>query len=214
MTEWRLFPDGTVPAFTTLEFFRNHAWVPPWGQAGHAERTGMVGALIRSLVGGEMPNVDPPASWTDLGCGDGSLLLSLRDLPVVARGYDAGRQNVIQAQVEGLDVRGADILRVDEFDEAGLVSACDVVEHLVDPHGWLAAVPSRLLAISSPSAETDEWHYVHHAWAWDVDGYRALVEGAGWTVLLQAETDAPATVHGGVVRPQRFQAIVAERADR
>lgn len=206
--ESRLF--DRPPGFTTPAFFAEHPWISPALQAGHAERTAMTGTLIRDLVAGRLP-VAAPTSWTDLGCGDGSLLAALRDLSIDMRGYDAGRANVVQAQAAGLDVREADILDVTALEVGDLASACDVVEHLADPHGWVAAVPSRLLVLSSPSAETAAWHYEHHAWAWDMPGYRALVEGRGWTVLDHVECAAPSSAHGGVRRPQRFQALVAIR---
>lgn len=205
MTEWRLFPEGTVPAFTTLDFFEAHPWVPPGHQRGHAERTAMVCSLI-----GDLHAKDPVGSITDLGCGDGALLDHLRYLRVPMWGYDAGMANVRQAVESGLDVRQADILS-GGLECGELVVASEVVEHLADPHGFVAGLPGRRIVLSSPSAENCYWHYVHHAWAWDMDGYRSLVEGAGWTVVDHRECDAERNTHMGLTLPQRFQAIAAVR---
>lgn len=210
MTEWRLFPEGEPPRFTTLGFFTGHPWIPPAEQAGHAERTGMVAGLVRNLVLGHY-TVDPPEDLSDLGCGDGSLLELTAELGVPQWGYDAGTQNVAVARGRSLGVRQADVLDLSALEVADLATACDVVEHLADPHGWLAGIPSRLLVASSPSAETGEWHYEHHAWAWDVPGYRALVEGAGWRVVDHVRCEAPPTSHGGETRTQWFQAVVGVR---
>jgi predicted TPR repeat methyltransferase len=203
VAEYRLFPEGTIPDFTTTEFFEAHPWIAPGHQLGHQERTAMVSALIRQFVA----NHDV-ASLSDLGCGDGSLLTQISDLPIAAWGYDAGSANVAHAQRQGLDVRQADIL-APGLDYGELITASEVVEHLVDPHGFIAGLPGRALILSSPSAEDGGWHYEHHSWAWDMDGYAALVAGAGWTIVQHIECDAPDNFHGGVQRPQRFQAIAA-----
>ena len=202
--EWRLFPEGTIPGFTTSDFFERHPWVPPETQEGHFQRTQMVADLIQELP-------DQPASITDLGCGDGSLLAELAGRTAAKLwGYDAGRANVARAQSLGLDVRLAN-LRTDHLEFGDLLVACEVIEHLTDPHEFVADLPGNRIVLSSPSAETDEWHYVHHAWAWDMDGYRAMIEAAGWTVVEHRDCSAPAVLHCDQWRPQRFQVIAAVR---
>lgn len=203
MTEWRLFEPGTVPFFTTPAFFEAHPWIAPAHQLGHAERTTMVADLIRKFV-----PVHAVTSVVDLGCGDGSLLALVRDLPIPMWGYDAGTANGEQARGNGLDVRPADLL-TDPVEYADLIVCTEVVEHLVDPHGFIASLPGTKLILSSPSAEDGDWHYEHHSWAWDMDGYAAMVERCGWTVVDHVECDAPDNHHGGVQRPQRFQALSA-----
>lgn len=205
MSEWRLFEEGTVPFFTEHEFFEAHPWIHPNHQMGHAERTAMVADLIRKVV----PNYTV-TSLVDLGCGDGSLLAQIRDLPIPMWGYDAGVQNREQAHAAGLDVRPADLL-TDSLDYADLIVATEVVEHLVDPYGFISALPGTKLILSSPSAEDGEWHYEHHAWAWDMKGYADLATSCGWTVIHHVECDAPDNFHGGVQRPQRFQALFVTR---
>lgn len=202
MTEWRLFPAGTVPDFTTPAFFEAHPWIDPIHQRGHAERTAMVADLVRKFVAEHKVT-----SIVDLGCGDGSLLGQIRDLPMIPMwGYDAGTQNVHRAQVAGLDVRPADLL-TSPVEYGDLIVATEVVEHLLDPHHFIASLPGDKLILSSPSAETGDWHYVHHAWAWDMDGYAALAESCGWTIVDHVECDGQDNDHGGVRRPQRFQAM-------
>jgi trans-aconitate methyltransferase len=204
VTEWKLF-DGDAPEFSTLVFFRDHPWVPPDRQDGHAERTAMAASVVAEAV-----TQHHPLTLSDLGCGDGSLLARLRGLPVRAWGYDAGTENVAKAREQALDVRQGDILSPGiEYGE--LITCCEVLEHLTDPHGFLKSLPGGLLVITSPSAENADQHYEHHAWAWDLDGYRELAEQAGWSVEAQAECDALGTSHGGQYRPQRFQAIFARR---
>jgi hypothetical protein len=54
----------------------------------------------------------------------------------------------------------------------------EVLEHLADPHGtveWVARHATWIVA-SSPRHETADHHGDCHAWAWDEDGYRTLIE--------------------------------------
>lgn len=205
MSEWKLFNGDGIPACSTVAFFREHPWVPPEAQAGHRERTAMAARLIRSVV-----TEYAPASISDLGCGDGSLMHMIRDLPVELWGYDAGAQNVAKARAKGLNVTECDFLDGDvTFGE--LVVCCEVVEHLARPHDFLRELPAKLLVLSSPSAETDEWHYADHTWAWDFEGYAELAGGAGWHVEGHVECDGGVNRHGGVTRRQRFQAMFAVR---
>lgn len=187
MAEWRLFPEGTVPAFTQPDFFRRHGWVPPEAQTGHRERVAMVAAMVAELDVLEV---------VDLGAGDGSLLAAVTELrpEITAYGYDLGDGNRQRAGAVGRDVRLGDIVAdLEELlagvDEAAAVVCTEVVEHLLDPHTFVArlaaASAGRVVVLSSPSSETDVDHYEHHAWAWDLAGYRHLAEGAGFRVLDQ-----------------------------
>jgi predicted TPR repeat methyltransferase len=208
VSEWKLF-EGDVPYFSTPEFFAAHPWVPPENQAGHAQRQAMVGEMV-SFVLTQQPGIK---TLTDLGCGDGSLLHLLRGLPVKAWGYDLGEANLKRAAELGLDVRRADIFSGLEYGD--MLIASEVVEHLAKPEAFLRGLPDcKALILSSPSAETDEWHYEHHAWAWDMRGYADLVTRCGWRVLEHRECDGGVNWHGGVTKPQRFQAIHAHRKPR
>jgi predicted TPR repeat methyltransferase len=193
--EWQLYPAGTVPEFTQPEFFVRHDWIPPALQLGHAERLELVATMVAELA---------PATVVDLGAGDGSLLGRLAELGISGHGYDLGAANRDRATRAGRDVRAANIVDdLEKLDLADLIVCTEVVEHLLDPHGWLrrlaAAAGDRLVVLSSPSSETDVDHYEHHAYAWDCDGYRELVEAAGFVVLEHR------TVSAGRLE---FQAVV------
>lgn len=203
MTEWRLFDQGTVPAFCTNEFFNRHPWVPPTDQVGHAERIHLVADMVKSHLGAAR-------TLSDLGCGDGSLLKLIRDLPLRMWGYDAGRENVTRGRSDGLDVHCADFL-TDKVDLGDIVVMSEVLEHLIDPHGLLDTIAADRMVASSPASETNEWHYEHHAWCWDMDGYRALFEDAGWTVLDQRAVFGGVAHHNDRDAELWFQALVAQR---
>jgi hypothetical protein len=59
----------------------------------------------------------------------------------------------------------------------------EVLEHLIDPHGTLLALPSEFVVVSSPYGETGDAHYEFHLWAWDEEGYAKMVEDAGYEIL-------------------------------
>jgi methyltransferase family protein len=183
VSEWQLFDPATVPEFTTNAFFEGHPWIPPELQRGHAERIEMVATAV-----GEIGRL--AATLTDLGCGDGSLLAAVQPMVESCWGYDLGAGNIDRARSRGLDVRRADILH-DPLEYGDIVTCTEVIEHLLDPRAFLRSLPSHVIVVaSSPSTETDVDHYEHHAWAWDLDGYRDLFVDCGWRVTRQRDCPA------------------------
>jgi hypothetical protein len=195
MTEHRLF-DGDVPHVSTAEFHAGRERAPHLEQAVHRPRLEMAASLVRQaldLIPSNWPHSrDPEASpWpgvSDLGCGDGGLLSLLPGSPTATCwGYDFQPSNKAgwaerQVLAKQRDVFGADRDKV----HLGTISVCtEVLEHLADPHEvvrWIGS-RSRFLVASSPWNETPESHDECHAWAWDHDGYRALIEQGGYRVL-------------------------------
>lgn len=209
MTEWRLFPEGTVPDFTTPEFFTAHGWVPPLHQVGHAERMLMTARVVNYLL---FDKPDIATVW-DLGCGDGSLLERISTWHGAQfQGFDAGTENIDVALKKALDVSFANILTLDTSG-VDLVIASEVIEHMLDPHSFVAGLRSTYAVFTSPAHEDDQWHYGHHAWAWDEEGYARLVTDAGWKILDHETCAAPAVDHGYGPRDQRYQVITAMRED-
>lgn len=204
--EWRLYPDSDRPPdWTQPRWFAGSPHVPPEAQRGHSQRIHMVAQLVRDVC-----QLQAVRTVTDLGCGDGSLLALLAtadlDPPAQCWGYDLSTANLEVARRRGVVARVGNILAPRTLQLGRLLVASEVVEHLADPHGWLAELLEhrRLLVVSSPWDETGEpgRHYDHHAWAWDEPGYRDLVEGAGWRVIDQRAC------------PAGFQAIYAVRPGR
>jgi predicted TPR repeat methyltransferase len=192
--EWRLF-GRLAPPWTTPEFFTAHPWVDPADQRGHAQRTDMVADFVADVV----PAYDV-RTLTDLGCGDGSLLQKIeRRVKVTAWGYDLGVQNIrVASTLRCVDARRQDFT-AGGLEYGDLLVATEVVEHLVDPRGFIRSLPGNLLILSSPWDEDDRNHYEHHAWAWDEPGYREMVEDCGWSVKEQRRC------------PEGFQAVLAVR---
>jgi hypothetical protein len=135
----------------------------------------------------------------DLGAGDGGLLsLVVERCPEMrgaAWGYDLQESNVT-----GADERGVHVFYGDVVDPANggrsaiswgeVAVATEMLEHLVDPHGFVRRVGRHAtwLVASSPCTERPGSAYEFHTWCWDLDGYRALVEQGGFRVLRQETT--------------------------
>lgn len=193
MTEYRFFPEGTVPHVSTAAFHAHRERAPHLEQEVHQGRlekaTEFVNdAALRIWQGNTTGEPVGFVDVSDLGCGDGGLLSLLNRLgDVNAWGYDFQLSNeegwaerVVQA--EPADVFGADRDRIIFGD---ITVTTEVLEHLADPHGavrWIGE-HSRYLVASSPWGETPESHDECHAWGWDQDGYRALIEQGGFEVL-------------------------------
>jgi hypothetical protein len=178
--EARLFPEGTVPECTTAEWYAGREAAPHLEQAGHRDRLLRAAMYVQYLA-----NERGVRSVVDLGAGDGGLLsLLARDARLECWGYD-----LCPANVEAAARRGVGVALLDVVDQeprwADAAVATEMLEHLLDPHGFLRRVAShcRYLVASSPWDEGPDYHYAFHTWAWDVLGYRRMVEDAGWTVL-------------------------------
>jgi hypothetical protein len=178
MSEWRLY-DGEPPFFTTPAWYATLPRTPHLEQADHRPRL-----LAAAAQAGELIRILNLTTVVDLGCGDGGLLSLLP-------GMDAWGYALCPADIAGaVEARGvrAELLDVaahpDRVRWGELVLATEFFEHLADPHAVAREIARhcRGIVCSSPANETGWSHYEFHAWAWDEDGYRALLEQAGFTV--------------------------------
>lgn len=198
MGEWRLFPEGTIPEYTTAAWYAGRERAPHLEQGGgHTERLHETAAQVHAAADAYFSHA-PTVS--DLGAGDGGLL-SLLEVPsriAVAWGYDLQQSNVLAARVE----RGVNVVFGDVVEgwlslarngpryliRFGDISVCtEMLEHLVDPHAFVRTIAqgSRVLVASSPWMERPGSAYEFHTWAWDPEGYRALLEQGGFEVVRQ-----------------------------
>jgi 2-polyprenyl-3-methyl-5-hydroxy-6-metoxy-1,4-benzoquinol methylase len=196
MSEWRLFPEGTVPVHTTAAWYAGRERAPHLEQAGHAERLHEAAAQVHAAAR-EFFDREPTVS--DLGAGDGGLLSLLdSDLFKAVWGYDLAQENVDGAwRDRGVNVELGDVVegwcQLAGFDQRtrirfGDISvATEMLEHLVDPHGLVRTVAehSRVIVASSPWTERPGAAYEFHTWAWDPHGYRAMLEQGGFEVVKQ-----------------------------
>lgn len=177
MAEWKLF-DGDPPEYTTVDWYAYRDHAPHLEEEGHRPRllasAGMVAhaAFMWGLT-----------TVVDLGAGDGGLL-SLLGPALKGWGYDLAPANVEAARLRGVDVRYGDALG-DAVEYGDIAVATEFFEHLVEPHQAAATIAGRCRALvaSSPRVETDKAHYEFHTWAWDMPGYAAMLQGAGWRIV-------------------------------
>lgn len=183
MSEWRLF-DGPVPHVSTAEFHADRERARHLEDLTHRPRMDRAALFVQlaALQLGRMVTV------SDLGCGDGGMLSLLSEKCAVSAcwGYDFQPSNAA-----GWTERGVTAEAVDAFTDRSKVTLGDititteVLEHVADPHGALAWIRggSQYLVASSPAEETPDCHDACHAWAWDEDGYAAMITAAGFRVL-------------------------------
>lgn len=191
--EWRLFEAGTVPEYTRPDWYAGRERAPHLEQDGHRDRLMRSAAFVA-----EAAFRYGLSTVVDLGAGDGGLL-SLFGSGLHVWGYDLQPSNLEGAKERGVDVRLGDVVDGD-VEWADIAVCTEMLEHLVDPHAFVRRIAehARVLVCSSPADERPGSAYEYHTWAWDLEGYRALVEQAGFQVVKQQPVN-------------RFQVILAAR---
>ena len=182
MTEWKLF-DGDAPFVSTAAFHEHRERAPHLDQPHHWPRLHVAGQYLREAAG-------PGATLSDLGCGDGGLLSLVQGyFPAGAWGYDFQPSNAAGWAERGVTAYALDFAGtgMNQVKLGNVVVMTEVLEHLANPHGilrWVYGHPEvDALVCSSPVNENDRMHDECHAWAWDFDGYSALVAGAGFSIV-------------------------------
>jgi hypothetical protein len=184
MAEYKLF-EGDTPYVSTSEFHSHRPRAFHLEEDGHRERL----YTAREFVGKAAEWDGGQVSVSDLGCGDGGLLSILQDMPEVSRcwGYDFQPSNAAGWQERGVTASLADAFGKDRdvIQYGRVVVTTEVLEHLADPHGAIEhfAYTSDYLVASSPYDEHADSHDECHAWAWDLEGYRNMVESNGFRVI-------------------------------
>lgn len=197
MTEHRLFDPVDPPEWLDPEWWRDlehcdHLGSPTGAHVARLHAAAALATKASSLI----DSSSSTSCVVDLGAGDGALLSLLPDpLRDVSFGYDIIRADVQYAnEARGVKVwlRNVNKAIRNGAPIAGPVSVLtEVLEHMADPHGFLAALRQhaivgqtrsklRYVVASSPWGETPEQHEWNHAWAWDGAGYEAMFEAAGF----------------------------------
>lgn len=189
MAEYRLF-EGDVADVSTFKFHEHRERAPHLEQGVHQGRLRLAADFVREAVDRVETRITAPCEVIDLGCGDGGLLALISRLPwVKSYGYDFQPSNE-----QGWRDRNVTAILCDfvgDFETViptpDVYVMTEVLEHLTDPHSFLRKIRARgdqvQLVASSPWTEHAGSHDECHAWAWDEDGYRALMQQAGFSVV-------------------------------
>jgi SAM-dependent methyltransferase len=179
LSEWKLF-KGKTCEFATAKWYKEREAAHHLEQYGHGERIQKAFDYTRLAM-----NMFDASTVVDLGCGDGGFLSLLKSDGIGSWGYDLQPQNIDYAvKNRGVDARLTDFSKASDLSYGDIVVMTEVLEHLIDPHGTLKKMPGKYLIVSSPYGETGDAHYEFHLWAWDLEGYRKLVENAGYKIIL------------------------------
>lgn len=193
--EHKLF-TGDVPHVSTPEYHRDRERAPHLEQEWHRPRLHAAAGYVLDF-GVRHIGLSPdrePLTVSDLGCGDGGLLSLLKGSPDLGRcwGYDFQPSNEAGWLERGVEAYARDVFGQDWEDVmlGDVVVMTEVLEHLADPHRVLRLLRERgaqRLVSSSPHNEHPGNHSDCHAWAWDREGYRTLLETNGWNVVSGRE---------------------------
>lgn len=185
--EHRLFDPWQPPEWLDPEWWRDREHCDHLGSPTGAHVARLKAAAELAARAAEMAGT---VNVADLGAGDGALLSLLPgELRPFSFGYDIIRDDVNYAN-NGRGVKVwmrnvAKALRNGTTLHLGpVVVLTEVLEHMADPHGFLAKLHARpevrYVVASSPHSETPEKHEWNHAWCWDEAGYGGMFRTAGF----------------------------------
>ena len=173
--EWKFFDSDSE--FVTAKWYEGRDAAHHLEESTHGQRLVHSAWFVKQAV--EMG----ARTAVDLGCGDGGLLQLLRDMDIKSWGYDLMPKNIeFAVNNRGVDARYTDF-NSDDIEYGDVAIMTEVLEHMIDPHKIVRELPSKYLVASSPYTETDANHYEFHLWAWDKDGYDALIQQGGYTIV-------------------------------
>ncbi|HSE34186.1 MAG TPA: class I SAM-dependent methyltransferase [Pyrinomonadaceae bacterium] len=158
--------------------------------------------LERSLEKNDSGN-----SILDVGCGDGNFLSTLSDswskrgLEPSKAGTELARRKHLQVDVGSLDSCACPY-------EVDLISALDVIEHVVDPHKFIESIkrhlkPNGMILLVTGDAESHpariagcQWSYLRwcgHISVFSAAGLRMLLKSHGFEILDWERCEHPSS---------------------
>jgi len=159
--------------FATEEFHADREAADHLHEAGHRERIHIAAGMVNRVVADH-----DLATVVDYGCGNGGLLTLVRAPRIT--GYDFCPANVEAARDLGRPVHHLDFTTA-ALDECDVAVMSEVLEHMDDPHGFLARLQCAHLVASVPLGETPDNHYEYHVWGWDAGGFASMLVQAGFS---------------------------------
>jgi len=149
----------------------------------------------------------PGRTILDIGCGDGTFLSTLSN-DWSRRGVEPSASGARLARERKLDVACGTLDTATEPYEVDLISALDVIEHVVDPHNFIESLKRHLrkggavlLLTGDANAYAariagSQWSYLRwcgHISVFSQSGLRRLLESHGFEVLASKRCEHPSS---------------------
>jgi SAM-dependent methyltransferase len=146
----------------------------------------------------------------DVGCGDG-VFLSCISNEWSKQGLEPSASGATLARKKNLDVANATLDTAPERYEADVVSALDVIEHVIDPHQFVESCkhhlrPRGVMLLVTGDADSypakiagPQWSYLRwsgHISVFSRSGLRRLLESHGFEILAWSRCDHPSSPGG------------------
>lgn len=143
----------------------------------------------------------------DVGCGDGVFLSTLSD-EWRKQGLEPSASGASLARKRDLDVTRATLDTSPQLYQADLISALDVIEHVIDPHCFVESFkphlrPGGVVLLLTGDADSyaaklagPQWSYLRwcgHISVFSRSGLRELVESHGFEVLSWERCEHPSS---------------------
>ena len=173
MVEYRFDNDGVD--VSSFEYHEHLAHAPHLEQGGPRERILCTSNMIQIVRMSYRLK-----SWIDYGCGDGGLL-SVTEFDN-KKGYDFLPANIEYAKKVGRPVEFKNFVDA-EPEYSDLVTICECLEHLEDPHGFLCRVECKVIVATVPLGETPEQRCAEHKWGWAMEDFDKMFADAGFNKI-------------------------------
>jgi hypothetical protein len=162
------------PFYTTqerAEIYRNRYNHGAWND--HVLRVSHLAEILREMQ---------PSSVADLSCGDGAVLL----------GAELSCALFFGDITPGWQFTGPMEETLFRCPPVDVFVLSEILEHLEDPEGTLAAVRGRArrLLLSTPDGELNDANPEHY-WTWQREDLRPMLADAGWTPDSEPELYTP-----------------------
>lgn len=165
------------PPWDYKRHWRDHRWDQNW-----IERPRLWTSAVALALGS-------PRIVADLACGDASVVSTAHQISPIEMAYlgdlsvDTLSQLVPRVLPFKVDRRAGDIHdTLPQLPAVDAIVLTEILEHLEDPDHILALAreKARWLVASSPIVPDGNDHTAQHTWAFDTEGYREMLEQAGW----------------------------------
>lgn len=143
----------------------------------------------------------------DVGCGEGMFLSTLSD-EWSKQGLEPSASGASLARKRNLDVTRGTLDSSPRQYEVDLIAALDVIEHVIDPHGFVESFkrhlkPGGVVLLLTGDAESyaarvagSQWSYLQwcgHISVFSQSGLRKLMQSHGFEVLAWERCDHPSS---------------------